>query len=205
MRCKAPDTQFYRELTDLNFEFLSLFRHVQPARAGATLGLDENTVRQIAALDVGQLREIAETPTLLAGFRSLPALAAVGEQRPEDSAGERGWPLSARTFAAALMTWLWQVVRRDPLDAALCVGLSLENVNQLAGLNFREIQFHAGAVSRCLEARFSRHPRFWPDLLRASRDGNDTLRRVSRLSSIPMTLAEHRPERISRRRPRRNR
>ena len=41
-----------------------------------------------------------------------------------------------------------------------------------------------------LTARFGRHPRFWPDLIRAAVSADNQFRALSRLTIIPMAIAE---------------
>ena len=120
MRCKAPDKRFYRELTDLNGEFLGLIASHQPAHS--VLGLDSAVVRRIRELSDPELDFIAETPCLLAGFSTVSSTRMVGEANLDLADVDRGWVDAARLFTAGLMTYLWQMAGRDSFTAALCVG-----------------------------------------------------------------------------------
>jgi hypothetical protein len=44
-----------------------------------------------------------------------------------------------------------------------------------------------------LEARFCRHPRLWPDLLRAAASGDTQLMAITRLSAVQLTLVQRVP------------
>ena len=191
MRCKAPDKQFYRELTDLNEEFLML---VATAGAGASfLGLDAPIRSALGELSRPKLQFIAETPCLLAGFTLLPPALAAREEPPGFSVMESAWMDSARMFSAALLTYLWQMARRNQLNAALCIGASADHIGRFAGISFHDIQSRAASAVYQLEARFCHQPRFWRDLIRAAHHGNSIVQRISRLTSIPLALADQRP------------
>jgi len=198
MRCKAPDKQFYRELTDLNAGFLALITWEGHAPGLSLLGLAPAIRSQLMALERAQQEFIAETPTLLAGFAQLPATHGVNES-PPFRAGmgiDTEWRRRAQMFSAGLMTYLWQLAQRDALNAALCIGASQAQVRRFAELSFRDIQMRTELAPAELEARFCRHPRFWPDLIRVTQKGTGIIPRMSRLASIPLAVAEQRPETV---------
>lgn len=97
-----------------------------------------------------------------------------------------------RLYAVALLTWLWQTARRDRLLAILCTGPDGVELAQLGDLGFNEIQRAGASAGSLLGARFSRHPRLWPDLLRAARSGDRDLIVATQLSVIQLTLVERR-------------
>ena len=101
---------------------------------------------------------------------------------------------AARLFAASLLTWLWHTARQDRLLAALCIGPGRLGVEQLASAGFRDLQRAAAGAVDCLEARFCRHPRLWPDLVRAASqrgragaDGDATLGRPAHPHQPPLS------------------
>ncbi|CAG0942777.1 hypothetical protein GPROT2_01867 [Gammaproteobacteria bacterium] len=188
MEREAPDKHFYAEMRDLNLEFLTLLGHCRHRPPGAPLfGLDAAVLEPLGRLGAAQLEAMAATPCLLAGFRSTPArgLARVAEPPPGDEPGCGG---DARVFAAGLLTYVWQMARRDPLRAALCAGPPLEG--PAAGLCFRDIPGYASRAMLHIEARFCRHTRFWPDLVRAARDGQPQRMDLVRLTAIQLAVAE---------------
>jgi hypothetical protein len=198
MHCKAPDKRFYRELTDLNAEFLALITWEGHAPGLPFLGLAPAIRAQLMFLDRSQQEFIAATPTLLAGFAQLPTAHGVNESPPSRPGIDidTEWRRRGQIFSAGLMTYLWQLAQRDALNAALCIGASQAHVRKFAELNFRDIQARTELVTGKLEARFCRHPRFWPDLIRVTQKGTGVIPRMSRLASIPLAVAEQRLETV---------
>jgi hypothetical protein len=80
------------------------------------------------------------------------------------------------------------VARRDPLRAALCAR---SPAGALAGETaYRNICGCADRALERLEARFRRQTRFWPDLVRATRDGHAERLQLARLSAIQLAMIE---------------
>jgi hypothetical protein len=192
MHCKPPDMRFYGELKDLNAEFLNLIiDHAKPWQE-PVLGLDAGSALALRRLSDSELDFIAAAPGMLAGFTVLPSPQRVSESRADLHQSDERWLASARLFCIGMMTYLWQVARRDQLVATLCVGPANGRVARLAELSFREIQGCADRAMTQLNARFGGHPTFWPDLIRAARSEDQEFKALSRLAIIPLTLAEHR-------------
>lgn len=190
MRCKTPDTRFYAELRDLNAGFLALISDSNLAWHGPLLGLDAPIVSAIRSLSVTQHDFIAETPCPLVGFEILPPPNRVAETASELHPPDERWLESARVFSVELVTYLWQMARKDRLTAAFCFGPDSGRVRRMADMSFREIQQCAAPAVHQLQARFARHPRFWPDLIRAARGADSDFQSLSRLTIIPLALAE---------------
>jgi len=186
MQREAPDTHFYAEIRDLNLEFLGLIAAGRQRHQGPIFGLDAAIVDQISRLTRPQLEAMAATPCLLAGFaggRTRPT--RVAEPSPSSDVG---WAGHARLFAAGLRTYVVQMARRDPLRAALCAG---DTAGALAdNTAYRDICGCADRALEQLEARFRRQTRFWPDLVRASRDGHPERLQLARLSAIQLATFE---------------
>jgi hypothetical protein len=70
-------------------------------------------------------------------------------------------------------------------------------------LRFSDIHALAARALLHVEARFAARSRFWPDLVRAARDGNDESIRLARLTAIQLATSEagrgggHMPARTS--------
>lgn len=194
MRSKWPDTQFRREIRDFNREFLELL--CADTRPATAFGLPYTVRHRLGQLAPAQLEAIAETPCLLAAFAVLPPrqLARGVAESPGAGAGLPGTPPAAaqaeaaRLFAAALLTWLWHTACQDRLLAALCIGPGRLGIEQLASAGFSDLQRTAAAAADCLEARFCRHPRLWPDLVRAATHANAQVLTATRLSVVQLTL-----------------
>lgn len=192
MRREAPDTQFFVEIRDLNREFLRLLTS-PAAPAGQQFGLPAPVVAGLRGLDAGQLDFVAATPGLLAGFLDLPGdwrLAAepgLGESRPT------AWQAAARVFAAGLLTYLWQLARRDRLAVALCIGPAAELRRGLAAIRFRDIQACAPVAVQSLTARHAGHPTWWPALITAARSDDEELRQRCRLDLLALGLVVEPP------------
>jgi hypothetical protein len=192
MRCKPPDKRFYEELRELNAAFLSLFTDQRLLWHGPLLGLNPQITNGLRCLSAVELEFVAATPCLLAGFPLRPLSQSVSESQMQIRPSDEQWLDSARLYSAELVMYLWQMTRQDRLVNRLCVGPEPERVKPLTDMGFREIQAYARIAIEHLRARFARHPRFWPDLIRAARSGNRDFRSLSRLTIIPLTLAERR-------------
>lgn len=198
MPSKWPDTQFRREIRDFNREFLELV--ATDTRPGTVFGLPPAVHQRLGVLAPAQLEAIADTPCLLAAFAVLPP-----RQLPRGVAEKSGSepdlppnPVAAaqaeavRLYAASLLTWLWHTARQDRLLAALCIGPGRLGVDQLASAAFRDLQRAAAGGWDCLEARFCRHPRLWPDLVRAATQADPNVLTATRLSVVQLTLVSRR-------------
>jgi hypothetical protein len=207
MTTKPVDTRLVREMQELNRDFLALLLKT-PAGRGA-YGLDSGVLARLRALSDGQLDTIARCPVLLAGFSvppPFPAPRLVAESRPGSEAEFRpvtGSGIQSATVAApgqlpqradstyytaALLNWLWQTARNNRLVATLAMGPGRETINNLAEAGFREISRATEMAPGLLMARFCRHPRFWPDLVRAAASPDPELMRITRLAAVQLTL-----------------
>ncbi len=187
MQRKSPETQFRREIHEFNREFLELLR--EDCHSGAAFGLALPVRQRLRVLTPDQLEAIAETPCLLAAFAVLPPHTA--------SRGVADAPVqvarvvqadAARLFAASLLVWLWHTARQDRLLAALCIGPGRLGVDHLSSVGFRDLQRTAATSVDSLEARFCRHPRLWPDLVRGASASDAQVRMATRLSVVQLTL-----------------
>ena len=189
MQREAPDTHFYAEIRDFNVEFLGLVSAAAGRCHGPVFGLDPGVVEPIGRLDPSQLVAMAATPCLLAGFAARPPRPArIAEPPP---AVDADWSEQARLFAASLLAYASRMSRRDSLRAALCASGAVAAVPVLPAGG--DIRGHANRALQHLEARFSRHARFWPDLVRASRDGHAERLHLARLTAIQLAMSEGRP------------
>jgi hypothetical protein len=186
MTPKWPDKQLRREIRDFNREFLDLV--CQDPRPGAAYGLPPAVRQRLAGLAPAQLDAIADTPCLLVTVAASPGPGRPGgvADGPCPPAVTPAEPM--RLFAAALLTWLWHTARQDRLLAALCIGPERHAAEQLATAGFRDLQRAAAGADLCLEARFCRHPRLWPDLVRAASRPNPQVLTAARLSAVQLTL-----------------
>lgn len=195
MTGKWPETRLGTELFGFNREFLELLR--DGAREPQVFGLDAPLRQRLVGLSSAQLDSIASTPCLLASFSLLPpACSPRGVAEPP---GLRPSPFpaplaeAARLFAASLLAWLWHAAREDRLLAVLCIGPGLHELDGLSGATFGDLQRAAVTATEHLEARFCRHPRLWPDLLRAAASGDTQLMAATRLSAVQLTLVRRVP------------
>ncbi|MEO8224494.1 MAG: hypothetical protein ABI661_06790 [Gammaproteobacteria bacterium] len=184
---KQLDSQVRSEIREFNQEFLALV--CADSRSGLAFGLGLAVRQRLRLLAPGQLEALGETPCLLAGFAMLlPRLAphCVADAPGPGSHAADGE--AARLFAASLLAWLWHTARQDRLLAALCVGPGRLGVERLGSAGFRDLQRMAANATECLEARFCRHPRVWPDLVRAAAGTDPVMLTATRLSIIQLTL-----------------
>jgi hypothetical protein len=192
MQREPPDSQFYDEIRDLNFEFLVLVTEGRTSGRGMVFGLDTAVVEQIGRFRQAQLAAVAATPCLLAGFGAGPN-ARVASLVAEPAPGcDSAWLAKARLFAAGLLTYAWQMSRRDSLRSALCAGPAAAS---LAGsTSFGEMRARADQALQRLEARFCDRTRFWPDLVRAAREGHAERLSLARLTAIQLATCESLPK-----------
>jgi len=217
MRCKSLDTEVRAELRSLNRAFLRLLIWPSYSRGSQALGLAPELRGSLSSLAADELEFVAGTPALLAGFE-LSAGDAEGSRVAEFGVRPRGvrpattemdsssdrvataacdalrsvdpWSQAAHLFTATLLTWLWKTDRRDQLVLALCIGPE----QSLPRLGVFEIETLAPHARQRLRIRFADSPRFWPDLIRAARSQDESLRELSRLSVLPLMLTEARTD-----------
>lgn len=192
MRSDYPDMQMYEDLGDLNRGFLGLITGPGATREIPALGLDAAIVEQLRMLSAAELDFIAGTPGLLACFSRLPppSLHQVAEIPVARLAVHRGWRESARLYVISLLTYLWQMEQRGWPCCALCAGTAAEGPGPLAAFDLARIRTSADFAVDQLRARFADHPSFWKDLIRSARSGNEDFQALSRLTIIPLVLAE---------------
>ena len=68
----------------------------------------------------------------------------------------------------------------------MCIG----GRSQLPSLSVPLIESLATDIAPRLCVRFADHPRFWPDLIAATRSRDSQLRALSRLAVIPLVVTE---------------
>jgi hypothetical protein len=187
MQRKSPETQFRREIHEFNREFLELL--CGDCHSGAAFGLALPVRQRLRGLTPGQLEAIAETPCLLAAFAVLPPrTASRGVADAPVQVVRAAQADAARLFATSLLVWLWHTARQDRLLAALCIGPGRLGVDHLSSVGFRDLQRTATNSVDSLEARFCRHPRLWPDLVRGASAADAQVRMATRLSVVQLTL-----------------
>jgi len=189
MTSKWPETRRGEEIFQFNRGFLDLLRSASDGPE--VFGLDRAIRTRLASMTGNQLDLIAHTPCLLAGFSPLLSAGASGvsDAGPPSPVPVRG----AQIYAASLLAWLWQAIRQDKLLGTLCMGPDPAARDQLAAAGLRDLQCTAAEAGRHLEARFCRHPRFWPDLVRAAAAGDARLLAATRVSAVQLTLVARVP------------
>ncbi len=192
MRPEHSDMRLYVELTGLNRGFLGLITETGPLREAPVLGLDAATVDQLRRLSQEELEFIASTPGLLACFSNIPTVSRlrVAEKSVTRIAAQTGWRESARLYVTGLLTYLWQMEQQDWPCCALCAGSIGQGSEPSMKLDFAQIRSSADLAVDQLRARFTEHPSFWTDLIRSARSGDAEFQSLSRLTIIPLVLAE---------------
>ena len=189
MQCEAPDKRFFGELQDLNREFLALLTDSRAGEAAwRSLGLAPATASQLRSLSAAELDFIASVPGLLADFRRLPGSLGVSERPPADATLDGEWLQAAAVFTAGLLTYLWQLSRRDRLLTAICLGPGPDPRQSIRAVSFKDIQHCAMHSAAELRTRLGWHPHWWADLLEAARSGDTDQRERCRLDLIALGL-----------------
>ena len=192
MRPEHSDMRLYVEITGLNRGFLELITKPGPLREAPVLGLDAATVDQLRQLSPEELEFIAGSPGLLACFSHIPSVSRlrVAEKSVSRISAQTGWRESARLYVTGLLTYLWQMEQQDWPCCALCAGSTGQSSMLSVELDFTRIRSSADLAVDQLRARFTEHPSFWTDLIRSARSGDAEFRSLSRLTIIPLVLAE---------------
>ena len=183
----------FAAIRDINREFLRVL--ISPAVRGRQqlLGLEAPVLEGLCSLSARQLDEVATTPQLLAEFGSVSNLAgsvaAVAEHSPTFANLDSGWEQEMHAFTDRLLTCLWQSARHDKLLAMFCIGPNDGIRQSMAQLSFTQLSRNSDNAYRNLRARLASHPRFWPDLIRAARNGSAAQRHASQLSIIQLSVA----------------
>lgn len=192
-----PDSDGHHEIQALNREFLRLLAAARPAWGNLVFGLPAELVLDLAARDSRSRDVMATTPCLLAHFDPWPGsaqLPRVAERPPDLIQQADSWWSDAQLFAAGLLTWLWQVARRDRLIAGFCVGTDRERLLAIRDLSPGLIRRAAESAPLTLRARLAGHPRFWHDLIRLADAEHSSRDIAARLSIVQLTVTEQWPE-----------
>lgn len=189
MTGKWPDTRAGAELRELNLEFLDLVRGSPPGRPA--YGLDPAISQRLRGLGGEELGRVAATPCLLAGFPGL-VLPPAGVAEAWPAAPVPAVAPEPGHFALALLHWLWQTARQDPLVAAVSVGPDAALLDELGRVGFSGIRRAGPVAAARLAARFCHHPRLWPDLIRAARCADPEVVQATYLSMLQLSLVRPR-------------
>jgi len=189
---KRPDTDFRRQLTDMNKEFLRLLTDPATAATHNLLGLAPEAIAGLRHLSAAQLDRVAAVPVLLAEFEPLPGLpefASVADAAPLPAGVSPSWQREAEAFANRLLACIWQSARQDHLLTAFCIGIDPDRHRRIAESSFGSISHSSERTLRCLRVRLGSHPTFWSDLILSIRQGTDDQQVASRLAMIPLSVA----------------
>lgn len=193
MQCKPPDKQFFSEIRDLNLGFLQL---VADPRVGddalGMLAMPSASAAALQSLQQAELSRLACAPVLLARLDDLSLGSGVAETTPLPAGLDPEWSRRASLFAAGLLTYLWQLARRQPVAASLCLGPDPVRVQALARLTGQEVLACGAVAGAMLRARRVFRAPFLPQLLRTARE-DAPVSELPGLELIPLGLAQLRP------------
>ncbi|MDP7153678.1 MAG: hypothetical protein QF789_03780 [Gammaproteobacteria bacterium] len=192
MRPNHSDMRMYADLMDLNRGFLGLLTAPRSQQAVPNFGLDAAIIDQLSRLSLAELEFIAATPGLLACFSQWPTVSMhwVAEVGTTRTSNQAAWRETARLYVTGLLTYLWQMEKRDWPCCALCAGSAELNSGSMEKFDFTRIHVSADIAVDQLQARFNNYPSFWTDLICSARSGNEDFRALSQLTIIPLALAE---------------
>ncbi len=188
------DTRIYADLANLNRGFLDLLVEPGSPRVASTFGLDAAIVNQLRQLSAVELDMIATTPGLLACFSQFAPvpLHQVAETSIAGLSEPPVWRESARLFVMCLLTYLRHMQQHGWSRCALGTGFGSASNARVppAHFDFARIRPSADLAVDQLRARFAAHPSFWSDLIHSARSGNEDFQTLSRLTIIPLVVAE---------------
>lgn len=178
------------DLMSLNLVFLDLIR----ARAAAAVfGLPRPLPVEIARLGNAELVVVADCPFALCSF-GLHALedwqGLLARQVSEPAAAGR-WPGEAgrrRQFTAMALAMIRDLAATEPHAAALFFGMPPALGKLFAATDLATLPHFALQAEGSLRARLADHPRFWPELVAASRSGSSCRQRAVRDLGLQLTL-----------------
>jgi hypothetical protein len=190
MRWKCPDLAIYREIAEFNREFVCLLIHPAAPVHDGLFGLRLEWLQALRLQTAHQQECIGHVPCLLIDLEPPPSEARGITESPVILVHDPIWEEQVKVFTSGVLTYLWRVVRTDPLAARLCLGVRPGVLEKLAVMNLREIREFSAMAPVELKARFTSSPRFWPDLVRAGRDADPDRAMVARLAALPLLVAQ---------------
>lgn len=182
-----PDSGIYPEIYALNREFLRLLTRVRGGQPSNRFGLDEELVLALCALPQAQIDRIAAVPCLLMEIDT-------GQPGIRDSNGtvqsNEVQSNEVCVFVAGLLTCARDILRYESAGAFAALGIREPLAGCLNSMSMSEINKLAAGPDITISARFSNQQHFWRDLVQAAAQNDRRLSRVSRLSALPLLVAE---------------
>jgi hypothetical protein len=158
-------------IREANLGFLALVAGTPGTRSPAAYGLDAAATAAVALLDPFARRAVAGLPYTLFNMRFEDGEFWAGVVR--DSARPGSASLSeAATFARTVVFLAWHLAQGDELAPAMVLGMNPAAAATWRDLPLSALDYAATRGLPVLEARFGRHPRFWPKLVAAGRAGS---------------------------------
>lgn len=193
----SPDLGRYPEIIEFNREFIHLLAGAGSPEQDGLFGMPLEWLAALRTAGDDFDAFVDKVPCLLVELSPLidqllvsPAGGPHACNEPPPPEHDR-WRNEVRVYALGLLTYLWVAVRHDPDAARLYLGLRVESIATLAKMNLKELRCLAEHSPDRLRARFTAHPRFWPDVISVSRlihtDTEASV--VALLAALPLLVA----------------
>jgi hypothetical protein len=187
----GPDAADFADVAALNHGFLLQLR--APGSIGARLReqMPEQLQRVVVALRDVQVERLAASPFLLLSLRERDAgywRRLVGERAfPDLFAAETR---STNEVAAAALSFLWHLARRNPYAVRLVAGAGNDWCAMLAANTLLRLLRGASSREDLLQPRLAADPAFWRKLLGPGLDSDAAIRGAAHTACLQTMLTD---------------
>jgi hypothetical protein len=187
----GPDAADFADVAALNHAFVVRLR--APGVDGERLReqLPEPLHAVVSALRDVQVERLASSPFLLLSLRERASgywQRLAGEQGDGDLFAEQH--ASPDVIAAAALSFLWHLARRNPYAARLLAGATNDWCSMLAGNTLLRLLRQASSRVDLLQPRLAGNPAFWTRLLGPGLDSNAEVRGAAHAACLQTILTD---------------
>lgn len=189
MDYSGPDAADYADVAALNYAFLVRLR--SPGDAGTRLRahLPGELRRVVTALRDVQIERLASSPFLLLTLRERDSAywkrLADEHLSPDLFLAQRD---ATDEVAAAALSFLWHLARRNPYAARLVAGAGNEWCSMLTGHTLLPLLRQAAGRRDLLQPRHAGNAAFWGKLLGPGLDSNAVIRSAAHTACLQTIL-----------------
>jgi len=186
MSPEYPDSDIYPEISALNAEFLGLLIRSATEPDHDRFGLSPDIVGAIASMTVKQLNQASEVPCLLLDLQIRSPRCINDSGQLSQSALNQ----SSGILMASVLTYARDLLHYESAGAFAALGLAAPITDRLQDIDIAGINRLVCSPEIHIQARFSNSSGFWYDLIDTAKQENPKMAAVSRLSALPLLVAE---------------